>query len=339
MTSHSLLVSSQIFSVTYSVEASLCHSLQQGKFCYVLKKKAIENTSNGHSAGPSLCERTQAEMHSRGYHSIFIQTRSLAKKPKNQHTWDQQLIQAVWHSLHQTNPTQLARWLAATTELSARERLAAFTSDLLFNEICATPFVVFIEDIDALSVSAAASSTEESVTAKTAIEDILFWIDYCYELRDTYLTYHHLSFAVFGSGPPGQLGPSISNILSHFQSVVEIFQQPDIDSLDRKLDDRDYPDSRPSPPPSHTSYAKEHSGDRSNPSKAITQCQDHRDLGHKGANQPLNGGPTLQQSQYAEKIAKTQILAHRLHYDSSSCSHPVSQRFTDRHSVDRYSIR
>ncbi|MEM8504006.1 MAG: hypothetical protein AAF716_12735 [Cyanobacteria bacterium P01_D01_bin.1] len=293
--------------MTYSVETSLCHSLQQGKFCYVVEKKVVQQKgSDVVQARPSpheqtLCERTRVEMHSRGYHSIVVQMRSLTiSNPETQPTWDQQFIQAIWHSLHPTNPTQLSRWLATTAELSAKERLAAFTSDLLFNEICAMPFVLFIEDIDAfLSLDSIPEVNAPEVNASKLgiMEDVLFWIEYCYELRDTYLTYYHLSFAVFGSIPIDRMPPSVLDSFSSFESIIETFHQSDIKTFERS--DVKRPGSRLD---SYDSMSK-HS--------------------HVKRRRHDDNGPTFVRSQYAKEIAKTQISAHRFDYDSYYCSRSV----------------
>ncbi len=307
-----------ILNVTYSVESSLCHALQQGKFCYVLEKKATKALGIA-EVRPSLCSRIQAEMLSRGYHSISIQMRSLTvRDPKAQPTWDQQFIQAIWRSLYPTNSTQLTRWLAATSEFSARERLIAFTGDLLFNEICDMPFVVFIEDIGTLSLPATEADAGASINEAAITADILCWIEYCYELRDTYLTYHHLSFAAFGSKPLDQIAPSISTV-PYFKNVIETFQQSDGGSSDKDFNSCDRKDSQPRTSLSCPSHSKnlEH------------RDLEYRDLeyGDLGYHQPLNSAPAFQQSQYAKETAETQILAYRPDYDSSSCS-PLDSRYS-----------
>lgn len=310
--------------MTDAVETSaLCHSLQQGKFCYVVEKKGIKaKETQMLSKQSSLCQQTQAEMENRGYYSIVLQLRSLtdraskAQSSKAQSRWSQQFIAAVWHSLHPADHSRICRWLATTAELSERDRLIAFTSDLLFNEICATPFVVFIEDIDAL------------LSLPSALEDILFWIDHCYELRDTYLTYHHLSFAVFSSNPIDQIIASTPDFLSDFEGAIKTFQRSDagqLDSLasqsssnhpgtnsgtssldssiDRRLDD--LPNRHQN---SHCNSAVKHSTN---------------DIKPASGRQRPDQNPTSFYSQYAREIARMQIPAHRFRYDPPGCSRTV----------------
>lgn len=339
--------------MTYPVETSLCHSLQQGKLCYVIERETTKRT---------LRERVRAEMHSRGYHSIVIQMRSLtARGLEPQITWDQQFIQAIWQSLHPTNLTQLSRWLAATDGLSARERLTTFTGDLLFNELCAMPFVIFVEDIDVFLPSK--DVLEEGNLEAEIIEDILFWIEYCYELRETYLTYHHLSFAVFGSTSISQIVSSTTHSLSNFENIVTNFQQLDISHLDSQNYEDGCSDVRCSRDDCASNYSGDHSGDCSNqlsanqlsadklssdrllakkiynkvsssklsgdklPSNQLTDgCSNNPRksiLRHFDYRRQLSAGPAFIRLQCAMEIAKMQVIAYRFCYDSPYCSRAI----------------
>lgn len=272
--------------MTYLVETTLCYSLQQGKFCYVAQPLDSSNSTEN----LSLCKRTSVEMENRGYCSIVIQAQSIVTdNPHNsQDNWDQKFIQAIWHSLHSTD-TRLSRWLETTAHLSHRDRLTAFASDLLLNEICAMPFVILIESIDALCA------------LPSAADDVFAWIEHCYELRDTYLTYHHLSFAVFSFEIIDQTVFTASDFPSHFKGIAETSRHPN-DFIDNPLDNRanTYFKDR------SINFSRNHS---QNVIKKSSTCQSN------------NGSSVLGQSQYARDTTKAQLPAHRFRNDPTYCSY------------------
>ena len=271
----------------YPAKTALCHSLQQGKFCYI-----TEPTDPSISTEQlSLCEQARVEMERRGYRSLLIQVRSLINSEPTaddlaaEYAWDQRFIQAICHSLHYLDLTQLSRWLETTTSLSPRERLIAFTSDLLFNEICAVPFVILIENIDALRM------------LPSALDDILAWVEHCYELRDTYLTYHHLSFAVFSSEIIDQIILPGSEFSSNLGSIIETFEYVESHAGDRI-----------------SIYSAERSNNlRRNCSPAIPEDSARRLVASKDS--------VSDQSQYAREVAEMPISAHKFRYDPFYCSY------------------
>ena len=166
----------------------ICYSLQQGKFCYVVDAPS--------SQVPSLSERTFQEMVHRGYRVVLLPMRSLVPDLQSgaqlhsgtEPAWECNIITAIWEQLHPTKSNFLAQWLSTTEALSPRQRLAQFASDLLLLDLCEGPVVILFEGLD-------------SQTEALGVEDALWqWVEHCFELRDTYLTYHHLSFAAFGAG-------------------------------------------------------------------------------------------------------------------------------------------
>ena len=172
-------------------DKTLAHTLQQGKFCYVVDFEP----QAGRKPSPSLCQRTITEMAHRGYQNVVINlNRPCSKTPSSpnattHYSWDSRLIQAIWAQLHPHQSAQLTRWLKEKETLCASQRLAEFASDLLLTELGEQPIIIFIEQVENL------------LTIPTAIETLLDWIGHCIELRDSYLTYHHLNFAVFSALP------------------------------------------------------------------------------------------------------------------------------------------
>jgi len=159
---------------------NICHSLQQGDFCYVLDASPVRPPS-------SLCLHTRDEMRERGYRSIVISTEILNVESLNTQRWDHSLIQSIWSGLESQSMVQLHLWLEANQALSSEQRLTQFTNDFLLTALCEQPTVIFLDSVDVL-------------LDFPHITDVLWaWIEHCCELRDTYLTYHHLSFAVFGT--------------------------------------------------------------------------------------------------------------------------------------------
>lgn len=184
------------------VTTDICHALQQGKLCCVTRAQSSRQSSRQASQPsnqpPSLCDHTRNEMIARGYRSVMIQLSTLIgpfsdplnnqpeRQPSTPIKWDKYLIKVLWDSFYPNNHVRLSNWLKTTEALSPRERLIQFSDDLLLSELCGSPITIFIDSIDLL------------VDVPAAMSDMFAWIDYCYELRDLYLSYHHLSFAVFG---------------------------------------------------------------------------------------------------------------------------------------------
>ena len=163
---------------THSVPTDLCHALQQGQLCYVSRVTPAEQHA--------LCLHTYREMELRGYRSSVIRLSALKTQPHAQANWDSYLIKELWHTFYPTNRTRLSQWLNAAKPLSPKARLIQFSDDLLLSELCEAPITILIDTIDTL------------IDNPSAINDIFAWISHCYDLRDTYLSYHHLSFALFG---------------------------------------------------------------------------------------------------------------------------------------------
>ncbi|MEL6554906.1 MAG: hypothetical protein AAFQ63_15790 [Cyanobacteria bacterium J06621_11] len=160
-----------------SITTDLCHALQQGKLCYV---SGIQPNKQ-----QSICAYTRDEMTVRGYRSIVLQFSRLSYWQQTEMRWDEYLMKELWYSFYPTNQARLSQWMATTNTLSPKERLIQFSNDLFLSELCEAPMTILINTIDTL------------VDVPFAISDIFTWIEHCYELRDTYLSYHHLSFAVF----------------------------------------------------------------------------------------------------------------------------------------------
>ncbi len=262
------------------VETTLCHSLQQGKFCYVAQPSDRSSSTEKFS----LCQRTSAEMESRGYRSIVVQAQSIVTDNSNsQDNWAQRFIQSVWQSLYSTDLIQLSRWLEVTVHLSHRDRLLAFASELLLNEICAKPFIILIENVDVLRALPSAAG------------DVFAWIEHCYELRDTYLTYHHLSFAVFSSEIINQTVLSTSDFPSHFEGSIENSRYLDELNNSRSNSQTDtYPEKRFS--------SSSRNCLQSVIEKPSICCSTNR-------------SPVLGQSQYARGTTEMQLPARRFYYD------------------------
>ena len=155
----------------------LCYALQQGQLCYVSRMQPTDQQS--------LCLHTRDEMEARGYRSSVIHLSTLSGSPHAQTEWAKQLIKELWYTFYPSNRGRLSQWLESTESLSSKERLIQFSHDLFLSELCEAPMTILIDTIDPLA------------NVPNAISDLFAWIDYCYELRDTYLSYHHLSFAVF----------------------------------------------------------------------------------------------------------------------------------------------
>jgi len=175
---------------------NICHSLQQGDFCYVLRGCAVRPPS-------SLCLHTRDEMRKRGYRSLIISTEILNADLLKTQSWDRKLIESIWSGLesHQ-GMAQLYLWLEVHQALSPEQRLMQFTNDFLLNEFCEQPTVIFLDSVDIL-------------LGFPNVTDVLWaWIEHCCELRDTYLTYHHLSFAVFGSSQRFRMAISNNHLLA-----------------------------------------------------------------------------------------------------------------------------
>ena len=151
----------------------LCLELQKGKFCYV--------------TGPKPINRPCVEMAQRGYRTLVVSIRKLHNTTQANANWDRQIILSLWRSLHPHHPNQLRKWFKATADLSPKARLIQFAHDWLLNDLCEGPFLICLDNIDGLA------------HIPGAIADTLDWITYCYQLRDTYLTYCHLSMVIFGS--------------------------------------------------------------------------------------------------------------------------------------------
>ncbi|MEL6902692.1 MAG: hypothetical protein AAFP07_17250, partial [Cyanobacteria bacterium J06606_4] len=166
----------------------ICYSLQQGKFCYVVDAPSSQTLS--------LSEKTFQEMVRRGYRAVLLPLRSLvpavqAEAPLSagtEPTWESSIITAIWEQLHPAKSDFLTQWLSTTEVLSPRQRLMQFASDLLLLDLCEGPIVIIFEGLD------------KQIEALGVVDALLQWVEHCFELRDTYLTYHHLSFAAFGTG-------------------------------------------------------------------------------------------------------------------------------------------
>ncbi|MEL6161037.1 MAG: hypothetical protein AAFQ40_01610 [Cyanobacteria bacterium J06623_5] len=177
---------------TIPTSDDICYALQQGKFCYVAGAQS--------SKVPPLSMRTLKEMEYRGYRAVLLSLRSLmptfhaqAREPVGTHPkWECNVITAIWQQLRPTQSDILDQWLRTTELLSPRQRLAQFASDLLLLDLCEGPIVIILEGMD------------RQIEALGVMDALFQWIEHCFELRDTYLTYHHLSFAAFGTGNPAK---------------------------------------------------------------------------------------------------------------------------------------
>lgn len=152
-------------------------------------------------------------MRCRGYRNIVIKVCEIIDRLQIEQLWETCLIKLLWERLntrdhsggHDKNDKDtasnnhagslewLSRWLATTQQLSPPQKLARFASELLLNELCEQPIIIFIEQI------------EQLLSVPNAVETLFHWIDYCTELRETYLTYHHINFALFSTDPLTQL--------------------------------------------------------------------------------------------------------------------------------------
>ena len=187
----------------------LCHALQQGQLCYISRITTKEQHS--------LCGCTRDEMAIRGYRTSIIRLSTLANRPHAQKEWDKHLIKELWYTFYPTNRARLSQWLGWARSLSPRERLIQFSNDLLLSELCDTPITILIDTLDTLTDHSGATS------------DLFAWIDYCYDLRDTYLSYHHLSFALFAQTDISRIGwpqapRSIDNLAN--SSYLKLFRKP-----------------------------------------------------------------------------------------------------------------
>ncbi|MEL6488552.1 MAG: hypothetical protein AAFQ95_01205 [Cyanobacteria bacterium J06621_3] len=172
--------------------SQLCLELQRGKFCYVTGPRPLTR--------PSLCQHTCVEMTQRGYQVVRVAMPAPQNAPRTNASWDRHIIGSIWQTLHPDDRTQLTKWLETTQHLSPLARLNQFASELLLSDLCEGPFLLCLDNIDGL------------FNIPGALEGIMDWIACCYELRDTYLTYRHLSIVVFGSVKPvcSQLTPYLS---------------------------------------------------------------------------------------------------------------------------------
>ncbi|MEL6351249.1 MAG: hypothetical protein AAFR58_05750 [Cyanobacteria bacterium J06627_28] len=186
--------------MTHSIDQAIAHTLQKGTVCHIVESQPSQ---------PSLCKKVQTQMCRRGYRNIVIKTCEITDRLQIEQLWETCLIKILWEHLnthdqsdhrdrkhdksyassHSGRLEWLSRWLATTQQLSPTQRLARFASELLLNELCEQPVIIFIEQI------------EQLLSVPNAIETLFHWIDYCTELRETYLTYHHINFALFSRDP------------------------------------------------------------------------------------------------------------------------------------------
>lgn len=159
---------------------NICYSLQQGELCYVLSNKPVRPLS-------SLCVNTQNQMEQKGYRSIVISAAALNLTAANAQSWDVTLLTSIWQGLQPHNMAQLDHWLAVNQHLSSKDRLMQFASELLLTALCEQPTVILIDNFDIF------------IDASDLVDTLWAWIEHCCDLRDTYLTYHQLSFAIFAS--------------------------------------------------------------------------------------------------------------------------------------------
>ncbi len=134
-------------------------------------------------------------------------------------TWDQHIITSIWQSLHPHNAPWLSQWLGTTANLSSQQRLIQFADDLLLSDLCEGPLLICFDSIDGLADS------------PCALNELLAWIAHCYELRDTYLTYRHLSIVAFGTAIPSSFSSNAAQntqASSAFESVASHRNHPDI---------------------------------------------------------------------------------------------------------------
>jgi len=167
-------------------QKSLCLELQKGKFCYV-----SESTI---TACNRLSQATRHYMSDRGYRNALVSLSANA-------TWDRHIITAIWQGLHPKGAAWLAQWLNTTAHLSARQRLIQFADELLLSDLCEGPLLICLDNIDSL------------LGMPSVMNDLLAWVTHCYELRDTYLTYRHLSIVAFGTSLPASSSSSLTPII------------------------------------------------------------------------------------------------------------------------------
>lgn len=175
------------------LQQNLYLELQKGKFCYVSESTTL--------ACQILSKATCHAMTQQGYRSLSVSTLTSppADLKKNtssaEQTWDQRMITAVWQGLHPNDMNWLSQWLDTTAQLSIQQRLVRFADELLLSDLCEGPLLICLDNIDNLR------------SHPSAINELLDWITYCYELRDTYLTYRHLSVVAFGTAVPAEFSP------------------------------------------------------------------------------------------------------------------------------------
>ncbi|MGD1866700.1 MAG: hypothetical protein ACFB0D_19285 [Phormidesmis sp.] len=164
------------------LEKDIYLELQQGKFCHVLEPAASIRTLLSQDICRGMCDR--------GYRTVSIGDAPNQDSPSQDsahQTWDKHIILSIWQGLHPGSSAWLSQWLITTSHLSARQRLMRFADELLLSDLCEGPLLICLCNIDGL------------MTQSLAIETLLAWISHCYELRDTYLTYRHLSIVAFGT--------------------------------------------------------------------------------------------------------------------------------------------
>ena len=174
--------------MTHSIDQTIAHTLQKGSVCHIFESQQSQ---------PSLCTQVQTQMERRGYRNVVIKMCEITNHPQVEHLWETCLIKTLWAHLnthgysgsHAGSLEWISRWLATTQQLSPAQKLARFASELLLNELSEQPLIIFIEQI------------EQLLLVPNAIETLFHWIDYCTELRETYLTYHHINFALFSTDP------------------------------------------------------------------------------------------------------------------------------------------
>lgn len=177
-------------------DSELFSAIQQGKFAYVLGARQIGKSS--------LRIQTRHQLIQQGYRCVTIQASQLRhpsqpidtlNTPIGHHHPDQgcsAFISALWADLNLSKTAHLRTWLKATTGLSVPARLACFSNDVLMGELCKTPIVVFIDEIDALLGS-------------PFLADLLDWIAQCDRRRTTEVTYKNLHFVVLGTATTSDL--------------------------------------------------------------------------------------------------------------------------------------
>ena len=192
------------------LEAALYLELQKGTFCYVTMPLPRVHFS--------LCQRTCHAMEQRGYHSVVI---NFAEEQLGLAcSWDYPVISALWNSFRTSGAAScIQQWLQTTASLSPLERLMQFVNDYLLLDLCEGPLMICLENIDAL------------LTSPSILTELLTWIGHCFEIRDSYLTYHHLSFAAFGTALFSALIDATTeetvadtNLLSVFAEQVATFK-------------------------------------------------------------------------------------------------------------------